>query len=1097
MKNTDRGCSGTPESLQFHVPGFFGELATVKTVQLLLLAGLSAVALASASAAPLRQDILLPDSWRSALGDPPGAETPGFDDSAWKVLSVPHNWEDYQGYRQKSHGNLHGTAWYRRTFNADSTQKDRRVFVGFEGVGSYAQVWVNGQFVGEHKGGRTCFCLDVTRAVIFGQTNLLAVRADHPEKIQDLPYVCGGCWGSPNTEGSQPFGIFRPVHLVITAPVRVEPFGVHIWTPQVSDKTAVVRLQSEIKNYGPTPRTVTVRNEILDARGKTLALLRASSSIPPGQLFTFDQSSPTLSNPHLWSLDDPCLHTVRTTVLVDNAPVDSVISRFGFRWIEWPIGSVGGESADQSIDPARLQELPSTQNNFFTSKTGGTADSRVHLLPGGVQVFIPSCSPESATVLIKTSLTNEDSEPHRVRLTSFIRNFAGTKFVYSMETDQELAAGEGFTFEQTSPAMNFPELWSPQNPSLHVVETTVQDPAHAGGKNAVIFDRADTSFGIFSTAGLANKGNAYVAAKPAASAKASVSKQFLLNGKPVFINGTAEYEHLLGDDHAFTDEQIIARLKQIKAAGFNALREAHHPHNLRYVELCDELGILYWAQLGAHIYFDNEDFRANYRQAVQDWVKERRNSPSVVLWGLQNESRLPRVFARELTETIRRLDPTTSSQRKTTTCNGGAGADWDVPQNWFGTYVGNVNNYGPAIVKAQLVGEYGQYRVAGLHQDGDWKANWSAKQNLGNMPPEELFDYCLETRIRLAEANKAQCCGQFQWIFSTHANPGRSETGCRDGLGLNAIGVVNNKGLLTCWGQPVDAYYMYRANYAPPGREPMVYLVSHTWRDRFDSPGIKSNLVAFSNCEEVGLFNDYRASSLGVQKRGPIGAHFQWDNVPVRYRVLYAEGRMHGKTVATDLILLTNLPPAPAWQREKSRAPDNTAPARGNYLFRINCGGGDYTDSHGHLWQADSYWTSWANEYDNLDPRYGSVGRIYDPVAGTKDDLLFQTFRYGRQKLRYRFPVPNGRYAVELYFVEPWYGAGGGLDCTGWRLFDVALNGRVMLHNLNIWKEAGYARALKKVLPVTVDNGVIAISFPEVKSYQAVLSAIAIRTGRP
>lgn len=1047
----------------------------------------------SLHAAP-RHTELLDDGWRSVLGDPAGAESPEFDDSGWQRVSIPHNWEDYQGYRKLSHGNLHGTAWYRREFTPELAYAGQRHFLEFEGVGSYAKVWVNGHLVGEHNGGRTSFSCDLANYLEFGQPNVIAVRADHPAKIDDLPYVCGGCWGSPNTEGSQPLGIFRPVHLVVTAPVRVEPFGVHVWTPQISAERATVKVETELKDYGPTCQVVTVRNEILDADGAVLAKMEKRVFVKSGQTVTVGQLSPPLDRPRLWSLDDPYLHAMRTTLLRRGNAVDSLQTRFGLRWIEWPVGSVGqGAVAARTIDPVKLAEEPGPANNFFTTDVGGREDSKVHVQPGGVEILIPSSTAESATVRVKTTVKNDDTEPHEVLLTSFIRNYDGTKFVYSMDSRRELAPGETYTFDQTSPVIHFPELWSPKKPYLHVMETTLQHPVNAGTKRAVVYDRTETPFGIRPVDGLANKGSAYVEVDEPTPAEADTCGQFLLNGQPVFINGTCEYEHLLGDDHAFTDEQIRARMMQIKAAGFNAFRSAHHPHNLRYVQLCDELGLLCWTQIGAHIYFDNEAFRDNYREAVREWVRERRNSPSVVLWGLQNESRLPEVFARELTEIIRGLDPTTSGQRKTTTCNGGSGSDWDVPQNWLGTYRGNVNDYGRGIVRDKLVGEYGQFRTLGLHQDGDWAKNWAARQMLGRDIPEELFDYCLETRVRLGDENRDKVCGQFQWIFNSHANPGRPETDCRDGLGLNAVGVVNNKGLLTSWGEPVDAYYMYRANYAPADSQPMVYIVSHTWPDRFDSPGNKSAIVVFSNCDEVELFNDYRAESLGTKQRGPVGTHFQWDDVPVRHNVLYAEGRVGGKTVATDVVLLGNLPTAPKWQRHAETDADDTAPADAEYLYRINCGGEEYADVHGQKWQADAHWSSWAQEYDNLDPRYASVDRTYDPIVGTKDDLLLQTYRYGRQKLKYRFDVPNGRYQVELYFIEPWYGTGGGLNCTGWRLFDVALNGQVVLDDLDIWKQAGHDRALKKVIPVPVDDGVIEISFPEVKSYQAVLSAVAIR----
>ena len=90
---------------------------------------------------------------------------------------------------------------------------------------------MNGKQVGYHAGGRTTFTIDVTNSIkLNNKPNLLAVRADHPAGIKDLPWVCGGCSDERGfSEGSQPMGIFRPVHLIVTNDVRVEPFGVHIW----------------------------------------------------------------------------------------------------------------------------------------------------------------------------------------------------------------------------------------------------------------------------------------------------------------------------------------------------------------------------------------------------------------------------------------------------------------------------------------------------------------------------------------------------------------------------------------------------------------------------------------------------------------------------------------------------------------------------------------------------------------------------------------------------------------------------------------------------------------------------------------------------
>ena len=1036
------------------------------------------LALAQPPAPQLRRIELLDEGWRTTLGDPPGAEQAGFDDSAWTAVRIPHNWEDYQGYTRKSHGNLHGTAWYRRGFTAGAADRARRVFLELEGVGSYASVFVNGVPAGSHNGGRTGFTVDLTPHLVFDRPNILAVRAHHPAMIDDLPYVCGGCWGSPNCEGSQPMGIFRPARLLFANPVRVAPFGVHVRTPEISAARAVVRVVTEVANHGGAPASVALRSEILDASGKVIAVDRTPAAVvAPGATHTFEQTSPPVPHPHLWSPDDPYLHRVRSTVLAGGRPTDAIETRFGFRWIEWPIEDAS-PTAERAIDPIKLAEAPAHANRYFSRETGRPTDSMISIQP--VQVSIPTCTPEAATVRVRTPIRNESATPVRVKLSSFLRNLDGTKFLYSMEAEGEIAPRATYVFDQTSPVIHFPELWSAGRPYLHVVETTVT----GGGAS---LGSAETTFGIFDTPGLANRGDAYVAT----SSGPAKPTQFRLNGKPFFINGTCEYEHLLGNDHAFTAEQISARIRQIKAAGFNALREAHHPHNLRYLELCDSLGLLVWTQVSAHIYFDNGRFRDNYRQAVREWVRERRNSPSVVLWGIQNESSLPTAFARELTALVRSLDPTTSTERKTTTCNGGSGADWDVPQNWLGTYGGNVNQYGDAVVQQKLIGEYGQYRTLELHAEGDW----SAAQGNSRVVPEELFTYCQETRIRLAEQKRDQFCGHFQWIFSTHANPGRSEDDCRDGLDLDAVGVVNYKGLLTCWGEPVDAFYMYRANYASSRSEPMVYICSHTWPGRFAEPGVRDGIVVFSNCGEVELFNDRGSVSLGVRKRGPRGTHFQWDNAAIRYDTLYAEARENGRTVACDLIKLHNLPRAPQQAQHEAAQPDNTAPIPGaRYLHRVNCGGADYTDIHGNLWLADRGSTSFAAAYTGLDPRYASQRRVYDPIAGTRDPELHQTYRYGRHQLRYRFDVPNGAYRVELYFIEPWYGVGGGMDCTGWRLFDVAINRQTVLRDLDIWKEAGHHRALKKIVPVRVTDGMIEVHFPRVPSYQAVLCAIAIAT---
>lgn len=865
-----------------------------------------------------RTIIELNRDWKSIANDVDihahdGFERPGYHDQHWKAVNVPHNWDEYEGYRRLLAGNRHGYAWYRKSFKIGQKKAGKRFFLFFEGVGSYATVFLNGKLVGKHAGGRTTFTLDVTNAILLHrQKNILSVRADHPANIQDLPWVDGGSSLERGfSEGSQPMGIFRPVTLLITNAIKVSPFGVHIWNDtSACSKSAILKTAIELKNYGKSKQQVQVYSELLDKEGRVMKTATGFVSIAAGLKANVQQDL-SIDHPRLWSPADPYLYTLHTQVLLHDKLIDEVNTPYGIRTISWPIG------------------------------------------------------------------------------------------------------------------------------------------------------------------------------------EAKNKKQFLINGQPLFINGIAEYEHLIGGSHAFSDEQIYSRVMQIKAAGFNAFRDAHQPHNLRYLNYWDKMGILCWTQLAAHIWYDTPAFRTHFKTLLREWVKERRNSPSVVLWGLENESTLPEEFAKECTDIIREMDPTASVQRKVTTCNGGKGADWDVPQNWTGTYGGDPMDYGKDVERQVLVGEYGAWRTLDLHTEGPFTQN--------GVYSEERISQLMEAKIRLAEGAKDKTAGHFFWLFNSHDNPGRVQGG--EGLReLDRVGPVNYKGLLTPWEEPLDVYYLYRANYASKQTSPMAYIVSHTWPDRWLKPGIKDSIRVYSNCDEVELFNDLDSLSLGRKRNGGVGTHFQWDRVNIKYNVLYAVGYVGGKPVARDTIVLSHLPASPHFNRFDQDATDLTPEAGYHYIYRVNAGGPDYVDHEGNTWMADRqqtdqyHWgsSSWAADFPGTPVFFASQRRTFDPVKGTRDWKLFQTFRYGRDKLKFEFPVPSGEYLVELYFTEPWLGAGGGMDCTGWRLFDIAINDVKVSRNLDIWKESGHDRALKKTYKVKVSGGNLRISFPEVKAGQALISAIAI-----
>lgn len=696
----------------------------------------------------------------------------------------------------------------------------------------------------------------------------------------------------------------------------------------------------------------------------------------------------------------------------------------------------------------------------------------VRIEPFGVHIWN---NDRADSLFIDTEIRNYSSEAAEIELVSKFAQASG-KQVFRLTEKLTLQPGETRTVRQASPVAN-PTLWSTESPYLYSLASMIK----RGGKTT---DEITNAFGIRTVSWPVKRQDG--------------DNRLLINGKPQFINGVCEYEHQFGQSHAFSSEQIQSRIKQIRNAGFNAFREAHQPHNLEYQALLDREGIMFWSQFSAHIWYDTPEFKDNFKRMLRRWIKERRNSPSIIMWGLQNESTVPAGFAAECCDIIREMDPTARNMRVITTCNGGGGTDWNVIQNWSGTYGGTAKEYDKELcLPNQLLnGEYGAWRTLGLHSEA---ADLSKEKAYS----EEKFTELLETKMRLAEKVRDSVCGHFQWVFSSHDNPGRiqPDEALRT---IDKAGPFNYKGIVTPWEQPVDGYYMYRAYNVPAEKDPMVYIVSHTWPDRFKDGPRRADINVYSNCDSVLLYNDATdGMPLGRKKAGP---HFVWEKRMIRYNVLRAVGYHGGKPVAEDVIILNGLERAPhfdalyngsaivptAAQRSRDLLKGNGGYS---YMYRVNCGGDCYTDSYGQKWHADNAAVShsWGERF-GLNPYQTSQGTVSTPIYGTHDWELFQSFRFGRHNLRYDFPVSDGEYIIELYFTEPWHGMGGGLktDCEGLRIFDVAVNGRTVLDDIDIWAESGKQGALRKTVRANAENGRLSISFPEVKAGQAVISAIAI-----
>ena len=254
-----------------------------------------------------------------------GTSRPDYDDSDWQPIDLPHTWNAHDVMDARP-GYWRGIGWYRKHFTLSSEFRGKRVFLEFEGVNSVSEFWLNGQRLGEHKGGYTGFEFDITeRANFDARENVLVVKADNLFHPTVPPTV--------KTDYSFYGGIYRYVWLRITEPTYVSE--VYWSTPQVSAEAAQLSLRSRIVNNTAAPVSLTVVQEIFDPHSRLAKTLSSPVKISPGEATVVNQESGPINNPQLWAPDHPHLYRIRTSLRDGDRVVDVLENPLGFRWFKF------------------------------------------------------------------------------------------------------------------------------------------------------------------------------------------------------------------------------------------------------------------------------------------------------------------------------------------------------------------------------------------------------------------------------------------------------------------------------------------------------------------------------------------------------------------------------------------------------------------------------------------------------------------------------------------------------------------------------------------------------------------------------------------
>ena len=271
--------------------------------------------------------------WRFHLGDVAGAEAKDFNDKSWEVVSTPHTVQlmpaEASGCR-----NYQGIAWYRKHFVLPKECAGRDVTLHFEAIMGKQTIYINGKKVKEHEGGYLPITISLSGCSV-GDDIVIAICADNSD---DKTYPPGK--KQMTLDFAYHGGIYRDVWLIAKNKVaitdaleenKVAGGGLFIHYANISEKSAEVFVNTEVRNNDSKPHAVIVENSLVYAEGKSQ---RTKLSLKAGEVKNITQRF-LVKNPKLWSPETPYLYHIATRIKEGKQSLDGGITKIGIRSFEF------------------------------------------------------------------------------------------------------------------------------------------------------------------------------------------------------------------------------------------------------------------------------------------------------------------------------------------------------------------------------------------------------------------------------------------------------------------------------------------------------------------------------------------------------------------------------------------------------------------------------------------------------------------------------------------------------------------------------------------------------------------------------------------
>ena len=594
----------------------------------------------------------------------------------------------------------------------------------------------------------------------------------------------------------------------------------------------------------------------------------------------------------------------------------------------------------------------------------------------GIFISTTVVNEKRGVLKVKCEVTNDSHESSILEVRSAIYSPQG-KLLQTIKQKQKLKSGETYIFENTSGAIESPDLWSPETPSLYLVKTTLVDP-----KSGKLLDEKNHKVGFrwFTFDG---------------------SKGFFLNGKSYKLRGLNRHQDQAPAGVALDDEAHRRDIFLMKELGCNFIRISHFPQDDAILEMCDELGLLAWEEIPIiNIVPNTPGYDDNCEYNLREMIRQHYNHSSVITWGYMNEILLtaPSIgkpewlackertvnLAQRLEAVLKEEDPGRASVMAFNMTNlyNEIGLNlvdvvgWNLYHGWYVDKLKDFNawcedQHRRYPDQPMIISEWGAGSDKRLHSTQG-----------------RAFDFSIEYQQTYIEhylpfiENTEWISGCAYWNFIDFNVAARQESMPR----------VNNKGLAynnRIW---KDVAYYFKAMWRKD--IPVIRIASRDWEMRTGEINKPQSIKIYSNMPEVELF--INGQSIGCQKIA--NCHTVFNVIlPEGISVLMAQGIKNGKTVQDAMtIQFKSLPNI----------------AEGDELA-INVGSNCYftSDISNLTWLPDQPYTAGGWGYIG-----GKAHSTTSEIYNTLDGPIYQTWREGNWS--YKIDAPIGEYEIELLIAD-------------------------------------------------------------------------------